>query len=113
MIWLETPTNPMLSIIDIEATVRLAKAHDLLVVVDNTFATPWGQQRPLESGLQTSSCTPTTKFLERSLGYGGRRCNVTWLDEELGDASWHRSCRTPSVQCQPGRLTAFLVLRGA
>lgn len=49
MIWVETPSNPMLKLVDIEAIVKLAKQHDLLVVVDNTFATPFNQ-RPLEMG---------------------------------------------------------------
>lgn len=49
LIWIETPTNPMLNIIDIEAVSKLAKQHELLTAVDNTFATPF-LQRPLEMG---------------------------------------------------------------
>lgn len=49
MIWVETPSNPMLKLVDIEAIVAIAKAHDIIVVVDNTFATPFNQ-RPLELG---------------------------------------------------------------
>ncbi|HLU81210.1 MAG TPA: cystathionine gamma-synthase [Flavobacteriaceae bacterium] len=49
LIWIETPTNPMLNIIDIEAVSKLAKKHELLTAVDNTFATPF-LQRPLEMG---------------------------------------------------------------
>lgn len=49
MIWVETPSNPMLKLVDIEVIVKLGKKHDLLVVVDNTFATPYNQ-RPLEMG---------------------------------------------------------------
>lgn len=49
LIWIETPTNPMLNIIDIEAVSKLAKKHELLTAVDNTFATPY-LQRPLEMG---------------------------------------------------------------
>lgn len=51
MLWIETPSNPMLKLVDIEAAVRLAKAHnpEIIVVVDNTFATPFNQ-RPLEMG---------------------------------------------------------------
>ena len=49
LVWVETPTNPMMSIIDIEAVSRLSKTHDLLLAVDNTFATPYLQQ-PLELG---------------------------------------------------------------
>lgn len=49
MLWIETPSNPMLKLVDLEAIVRLAKQHKLITVVDNTFATPW-IQRPLEYG---------------------------------------------------------------
>jgi len=49
MLWLETPTNPMLKLIDIAACVKLAKENNCLTVVDNTFATPI-LQRPLELG---------------------------------------------------------------
>jgi cystathionine gamma-lyase len=49
LIWVETPTNPMLNIIDIAALAELAKKHDILLAVDNTFATPY-LQRPLELG---------------------------------------------------------------
>jgi len=49
LIWVESPTNPMLNIIDIRACAILSKAHELLLVVDNTFATPY-LQRPLELG---------------------------------------------------------------
>ncbi|MBA3289017.1 MAG: aminotransferase class V-fold PLP-dependent enzyme, partial [Acidimicrobiia bacterium] len=49
MVWLETPTNPLLTCIDIEAVAAVAHEHDALVVVDNTFATPY-LQRPLALG---------------------------------------------------------------
>ena len=49
LIWVETPTNPMLNIIDIEATATIAKKHNILLAVDNTFATPYLQQ-PLDLG---------------------------------------------------------------
>jgi cystathionine gamma-lyase len=47
MVWVETPTNPMLKLVDIPAAVAVAREQGALVVVDNTFASPWGQ-RPLE-----------------------------------------------------------------
>jgi cystathionine beta-lyase len=50
LIWLETPSNPMLKITDINAVVKLAKKHSIITVVDNTFATPW-IQRPLTLGV--------------------------------------------------------------
>ena len=49
MIWVETPTNPMLKLIDLEMIAKIAKKHQLLIVADNTFATPI-LQRPLEYG---------------------------------------------------------------
>ncbi|MBT8267491.1 MAG: cystathionine gamma-synthase [Bacteroidia bacterium] len=49
LIWVETPTNPMLNIIDIASTANIAKKHDVLLAVDNTFATPYLQQ-PLNLG---------------------------------------------------------------
>ncbi|WP_369743079.1 cystathionine gamma-synthase [Pseudidiomarina sp. PP-1MA] len=49
MIWIETPSNPMLKLVDIAAVCKLAKQHNIWVVVDNTFATPFNQ-RPLELG---------------------------------------------------------------
>ncbi|STX28657.1 cystathionine beta-lyase [Legionella beliardensis] len=49
MIWVETPSNPMLKLADLSEIARLAKQHNLITVADNTFATPW-IQRPLELG---------------------------------------------------------------
>ncbi|MFT4954648.1 MAG: cystathionine gamma-lyase [Brevundimonas sp.] len=49
MLWVETPTNPLMKLADIAALSKVAKAHNLLLVVDNTFATPWSQQ-PLSHG---------------------------------------------------------------
>lgn len=49
LIWVETPTNPMMNIIDIKKAVSIAKKHEILLAVDNTFATPYLQQ-PLELG---------------------------------------------------------------
>jgi cystathionine gamma-lyase len=49
MIWIESPTNPLLRLVDIAALAEIARQRDILTVVDNTFATPW-IQRPLELG---------------------------------------------------------------
>jgi len=49
LIWVETPTNPMMNIIDIKACAAISKKHDVLLAVDNTFATPY-LQRPLDLG---------------------------------------------------------------
>jgi cystathionine beta-lyase/cystathionine gamma-synthase len=61
MIWIETPTNPMLTIIDIPAVCKIAKKHGILVVVDNTFATPYLQQ-PLLMGADIVVHS-TTKYI--------------------------------------------------
>ena len=61
MVWVETPTNPLLDIIDIAAVAELAHGHGALVVVDNTFATPWIQQ-PLALGADIVVHS-TTKYL--------------------------------------------------
>ncbi|XP_047505971.1 cystathionine gamma-lyase [Pieris napi] len=50
MLWVETPTNPLLKVIDMEAVVKIAKPKDIIVVVDNTFLTPY-LQRPLDFGV--------------------------------------------------------------
>ena len=49
MVWIESPTNPLLRLVDLQKISELAHKHQLLVVVDNTFASPW-TQRPLEHG---------------------------------------------------------------
>jgi cystathionine gamma-lyase len=61
MIWVETPSNPLLKLCDIASVVEIAKANALLVVVDNTFATPY-IQRPLEYGCDIVMHS-VTKFL--------------------------------------------------
>ena len=74
MIFLETPTNPMLTLTDIAAVTEIAKNRDILVCVDNTFATPY-RQRPLELGADFVTHS-TTKFLNGhsdSVG-GGAHC---------------------------------------
>ena len=61
LLWLETPTNPLLDIVDIRTLVRLAKSHSMSVAVDNTFATPY-LQRPLNLGADLVIHS-TTKYL--------------------------------------------------
>ncbi len=61
LIWLETPTNPLLQITDIEAISKIAKAHELLLGVDSTFATPY-LLRPLEWEVDIVMHS-TTKYL--------------------------------------------------
>jgi cystathionine beta-lyase/cystathionine gamma-synthase len=61
MLWLETPSNPLLNIIDIEMVVDIAKKYELLTVIDNTFATPYFL-RPIEYGVDLVVHS-TTKYL--------------------------------------------------
>ena len=61
MLWLETPSNPLLNIVDIEMVVDIAKRHKLLTVIDNTFATPYFL-RPIEYGIDLVVHS-TTKYL--------------------------------------------------
>jgi cystathionine gamma-lyase len=61
MIWVETPTNPTLRLVDLEAVARLAKKRGLIAVADNTFASPY-VQRPLELGFSIVTHS-TTKYL--------------------------------------------------
>jgi len=61
MLWLETPSNPLLNITDIEAMVDIAKKHNLLTVIDNTFATPY-LLKPIEYGIDLVVYS-TTKYL--------------------------------------------------
>lgn len=105
LIWIETPTNPLLNIIDIEETVALARAHDLLIAVDNTFATPC-VQRPLEAGCDIVMHS-TTKYLG---GHSDVLGGVTVVaDEALGEQM--ASLRS-AVGGVAGPFDAYLVLRG-
>jgi len=61
MIWVETPTNPLLKLADLEAIAALAKKRGFITVADNTFASPW-VQRPLEHGIDIVMHS-TTKYL--------------------------------------------------
>jgi cystathionine gamma-lyase len=61
LVWIETPTNPMLKLCDIAAIAEVCKKHSLLLAVDNTFLTPYNQ-RPLELGADIV-CHSTTKYL--------------------------------------------------
>jgi len=61
MVWLETPTNPMLKVIDLSRVAEIARANNVLSVCDNTFASPW-TQRPLEHGFDLVMHS-TTKYL--------------------------------------------------
>ncbi len=105
MIWVETPTNPLMNIIDIEAFAKVAKQNNLLLTVDNTFATPY-LQNPLDLGADVVLHS-VTKYL------GGHSDTVMGAlimnDEELAKeiAFIQNACGAI-----PGPQDCFLVLRG-
>jgi cystathionine gamma-lyase len=105
LVYLETPTNPLMKLTDIEAVSRVAHAHGVRVVVDNTFATP-AFQRPLELGADLVLHS-TTKYLGgHSDLIGGA---LVARDAEWGERlAWLQN----AVGAVPGPLDAFLVLRG-
>jgi O-succinylhomoserine sulfhydrylase len=83
MLFLETPSNPTLAIVDIAAVAKIADAHGARLVVDNAFATP-ALQRPMEFGAHIVVHS-STKFIDgqgRALG-GAILCHQDFLDENL------------------------------
>lgn len=105
MIWAETPTNPMLNIVDIAACAAIAKKHKLLLVVDNTFATPY-LQNPLDLGADIVLHS-ATKYLggHSDVVLGALIVNDDNLRERL--AFIQNSCGAV-----PGPHDSWLVLRG-
>ena len=105
MIWLETPTNPTMQIIDIEACAKIAKENKIICAVDNTFASPF-LQNPLALGADIVMHSATKYLGGHSDVIMGALC-VT--DENLYTqlAFIHNSCGAT-----PGPMDSFLVLRG-
>ncbi|WP_417882013.1 cystathionine gamma-synthase [Xanthomarina gelatinilytica] len=105
LIWVETPTNPMMNIIDIKACAAIAKKHKLLLAVDNTFATPYLQQ-PLTLGADIVMHS-ATKYL------GGHSDVVVGAlvvkDKDLADKLYFIQNSSGAI-CGPQ--DSFLVLRG-
>ena len=105
LIWVETPTNPMMNIIDIEATSKIAKKHNITLAVDNTFATPY-LQNPLDLGADIVMHS-VTKYLggHSDVVMGALICN----DENIAKDIYR-------IQNSSGAVTSpmdsFLVLRG-
>jgi cystathionine gamma-lyase len=105
MIWIETPTNPLLRLADLAAIATLARKHRLMAVADNTFASPY-VQRPLESGIDIVMHS-TTKYLNgHSDIIGG--CVVVNTDE-LGEKLKFLQNAIGSIA---GPFDSFLALRG-
>ncbi len=105
LVWVETPTNPMMNVIDIEAVAQLSKKHHLLLAVDNTFATPYLQQ-PLDLGADIVMHS-ATKYL------GGHSDVVLGAlvvkDAELAEKLYFIQNASGAV-CGP--MDSFLTLRG-
>jgi cystathionine gamma-lyase len=105
LLWLETPTNPLMSIVDIEGAADVANDHDALCAIDNTFATPY-LQRPLDLGADIVSHSLTKYLGGHSDVVGGALItNDEELDERFG---FYQN----SVGATPGPHECFLVLRG-
>jgi len=106
LVWLESPTNPMLKILDIAAISQAARAEGVPVLVDNTFASPYFQ-RPLELGA-TLSLASTTKYVN---GHSDCLGGVVVTDDD----EWHEKMvfAQKAVGLNPSPFDAWLVARGA
>ena len=105
MIWLETPTNPLLKVTDIEAVTKIAKKHNLISAVDNTFATPY-IQNPLDLGADIVMHS-ATKYLggHSDLVMGALMLNDDELYKQLKFIQFAAGAIT-------GPMDSFLALRG-
>ncbi|WP_224449393.1 cystathionine gamma-synthase [Haloprofundus salilacus] len=105
LLWVETPTNPLMRVNDIAALADIAHDNDALCAVDNTFATPY-LQRPLEHGADVVSHSLTKYLGGHSDVVGGA---LVTDDEELDERfGFYQN----SVGATPGPFDCFLVLRG-
>jgi cystathionine gamma-lyase len=105
MVWVETPTNPLMSIVDLRAVTEAAHAAGAFVVVDNTFATPY-LQRPLELGADVVVHS-TTKYLGGHSDVVGGFAGTN--DPSIGE---RLAFLQNSLGAIPGPLDSWLVLRG-
>ncbi|BAZ30593.1 cystathionine gamma-lyase [Cylindrospermum sp. NIES-4074] len=105
LIWIETPTNPLLKIIDIVALANLARSNNIILVVDNTFASPYFQ-RPLELGADIVVHS-TTKYLGgHSDVIGG--AVVTSNEQLYTELKFYQN----AIGAVPSPFDSWLVLRG-
>lgn len=105
LIWVETPTNPMMNVIDIKAVSELAKSNNLLMAVDNTFATPYLQQ-PLNLGADIVMHS-ATKYLG---GHSDVVVGALVVKEEALAEKLYFIQNASGAVCGP--MDSFLVLRG-
>jgi cystathionine gamma-lyase len=106
LMWVETPTNPLLKIVDLEAVAAIARRHKLISVCDNTFASPW-IQRPLELGFDIVVHS-TTKYLNGHSDVIGGAAVL----KEKSEMSDRLSFLQNAVGGVPSPFDAFLTLRG-
>ena len=106
LLWVETPTNPLLKLVDLSAVAQLARSRGILCVCDNTFATPY-IQRPLEHGFDVVMHS-TTKYLNgHSDAIGGAA--IVRADKELTERLAYLQNALGAV---PGPFDSYLTLRG-
>ena len=106
MVWIETPSNPLLKIIDIEAIAKIAREKKIISVSDNTFATPW-IQRPIEAGFDMVIHSATKYLNGHSDMVGG--VIVVGENKVLADQI---AFLQNSVGAIAGPFDSFLALRG-
>ena len=105
MVWIETPSNPLLKLIDLEAIAKIAREHKIISVCDNTFATPW-IQRPIEAGFDLVVHSATKYLNGHSDLVGG--VAVVGENKELGDQI---AFLQNSIGAIAGPFESFLVMR--
>lgn len=105
MIWVETPTNPMLKLVDLSAVGQIAREHKLLACADNTFASPW-LQRPLEHGFHIVMHSATKYLNGHSDMVGGM---LVTGDKALSEKV---AFLQNAVGAVAGPFDSFLALRG-
>jgi cystathionine beta-lyase/cystathionine gamma-synthase len=105
MVWIETPSNPLLKLIDLEAIAKIAREHKIVSVCDNTFATPW-IQRPIEAGFDLVIHSATKYLNGHSDLVGG--VVVIGENKELGDQI---AFLQNSIGAIAGPFESFLVMR--
>ena len=106
MVWIETPSNPLLKLIDLEAVAKIARGHNAISMSDNTFATPWAQ-RPIEFGFDMVVHSATKYLNGHSDMVGG--VIVVGDDKDLGDRI---AFLQNAVGAIAGPFDSFLALRG-
>ena len=106
MVWVESPTNPLLKIVDLEAVAAIARRHKLISVCDNTFASPW-IQRPLELGFDIVVHS-TTKYLNGHSDVIGGAAVL----KDKSEMSDRLAFLQNAVGGVPSPFDAFLTLRG-